>query len=106
MKEAEMKLSDWLDEKESEDVDVSQIELPADISFDSVPDETVYFKEENPCGLLCTKNHPYAKVERYGHWFYCMGQDKKAGIHSTDMKWRLFTKDLDLALRTAKNRME
>ncbi|MGD9011958.1 MAG: hypothetical protein PVF62_06165 [Desulfobacterales bacterium] len=47
-----MKISDWLDEKEAEKVDVSQIELPKDISFDAVPDETLYFKEENPCGLL------------------------------------------------------
>jgi len=49
-----MKISDWLDEKEAENVDVSQIELPTDISFDAVPDETVFFIEDNPCGFLCT----------------------------------------------------
>jgi hypothetical protein len=27
-----MKISDWLDEKDAENVDVSQIELPADIN--------------------------------------------------------------------------
>jgi hypothetical protein len=49
-----MKISDWLDEKVAEKVDVSQIDLPADIAFDSDPDEIVFFKEENPCGSFCT----------------------------------------------------
>ena len=87
-------------------MDVSNIELPTDISFDSAPDEIVFFKENNPCGLLCTKNHPFSKVERFGHWFYCRGQDKRAGIHSPHMRWRLFTKDKGLALQTAKARIE
>ena len=89
-----MKISDWLDEKEAENVDVSQIELPKDISFDAVADETLYFKEDNPCGLLCTENHPFSKVERFGHWF------------SSEMKWRLFTKDKALALKAAKEHIE
>ena len=101
-----MKVSDWLDEKEAENIDVSQIELPKDISFDTVPDETIYFKEDNPCGLLCTDNHPFSKVERFGHWFLCKGQDRKAGIHSSKMKWRFFTKDKALALKTAKEHIE
>jgi hypothetical protein len=54
------------------------------------------------CGLLCNGNHPFSKVERFGHWYYCKGQDKKAGMHSSKMKWRLFTKDKELALQTAK----
>jgi len=87
-------------------MDVSQIELPKDISFDAVPDENIYFKEDNPCGLLCTDNHPFSKVERFGHWFLCKGQDRKAGIHSSKMKWRLFTKDKALALKTAKEHIE
>jgi len=101
-----MKISDWLDQKEAENGDVSQVELPKDISFDAVPDETIFFKEDNPCGLLCTDHHPFSKVERFGHWFHCKGQDKKAGIHSSQMKWRLFTKDKDLALKTAKSHIE
>lgn len=101
-----MKLSDWLDEKVAEKVDVSQIELPADVSYDDAPDETVYYEEFNPCGMLCTKNHPYAKVERFGRWYCCKGQDKQAGIHSSEMKWRLITRDKDLALRTAKKHIE
>jgi hypothetical protein len=101
-----MTISDWLDEKEAEDIDVSQIVLPADMSFDEVPEETIYFKEIKPCGLLCTGNHPFSTVERFGHWYYCRGQDRKAGIHSSNMKWRLFTRDKDSALQTAKARIE
>lgn len=101
-----MKLSDWLDQKVAENVDVSQIELPSDVVFDDEADEMVFFAEANPCGMLCTQNHPYAKIERFGHWYRCKGQDKHAGIHSSEMKWRLFTKDKALALRTAKERIE
>ncbi len=101
-----MKISQWLDEKQAEKVDVSQIELPKDIAYDDVPDETVFFQEMNPCGHLCTENHPFSKVERYGHWYCCKGQDKRAGIHSSEMKWRLNTKEKGLALQTAKARLE
>lgn len=101
-----MKISDWLDEKEAESEDVSQIVLPTNMSYDEVPDEAVFFKEINPCGLLCTENHPFSTVERFGHWYFCRGQDKKAGIHSSKMKWRLFTKDKDIALQTAKTHIE
>lgn len=102
----QMKISDWLDEKEAENVDVSEITLPTDMSYDEVSDETIFFEEINPCGLLCKDNHPFSKVERFGHWYYCEGQDKKVGIHSSTMKWRLFTKDKDLALKTAKAHIE
>jgi hypothetical protein len=101
-----MKISDWLDEKEAENVDISQIELPADMSYDEAPDETIFFKEVNPCGMLCTDNHPFSKVERFGHWYFSIGQDKKAGIHSSEMKWRHFTKDKFLALQMAKEHIE
>lgn len=102
----QMKISDWLDEKEAENVDVSQITLPEDLSFDEDPDETIFFEEFKPCGFLCTDNHPFSTVERFGHWYYCRGQDKKAGIHSSKMKWRLFTKDKDLAIQTAKTHIK
>jgi hypothetical protein len=101
-----MKLSEWLDEKEAEGLDVSQIVLPPDMSYDEDPDETIYFKENKPCGILCEGNHPFSTVERFGHWFYSRGQDKKAGIHSSGMEWRLFTKNKDLALKTAKEHIE
>jgi hypothetical protein len=101
-----MNISDWLDEKEAEHVEVSRIVLPSDMSFDEAPEETIYFKEIKPCGLLCTGNHPFSVVERFGHWYSCRGQDKKAGIHSSDMKWRMFTRDRDIALRTAKEHIE
>jgi hypothetical protein len=102
----QMKISDWLDKKEAEQVDVSQIVLPKNMFYDEDPDETLFFKEINPCGFFCTENHPFSTVERFGHWYYCKGQDLKAGIHSSEMKWRLFTKDKDLALQTAKKHLE
>jgi len=101
-----MKVSDWLDQKEAEGVDVSDITLPTNMPYDQDPDETIYYQEVKPCGLFCTENHPFATVERFGHWYLSRGQDKKAGIHSSEMKWRLFTKDKNLALQTAKARIE
>jgi len=96
-------ISDWLDEKEAEGLDVSRILLPNDLSYDEAPDETIFFEEIKPCGIFCTGNHPFSAVERFGHWYYCKGQDKEAGIHSSGMEWRLFTKDKDLAVATAKS---
>jgi len=101
-----MKVSDWLDQKEAEGADVSEITLPANMSYDQDPDETIYYQEMRPCGLFCTENHPFATVERFGHWYLSRGQDKKAGIHSAEMKWRLFTRDRNLALQIAKTRIE
>ena len=101
-----MKISEWLDKKEAEGVDVSKITVPANMSYDEDPDETLFFEEVNPCGFFCTENHPFATVERFGHWYYSRGQDKKAGIHSSEMKWRLFTKDKDIALQTARAHLE
>ena len=101
-----MSISEWLDKKEAEDVDVSQIVLPDDLFYDEVPDETIFFEETNPCGILCTGNHPFSTVERFGHWYYCRGQDEAAGIHSSRMQWRFFTKDKDFAVKTAKSHIE
>jgi hypothetical protein len=101
-----MKISDWLDEKEAENIDVSQITLSPNMSYDDDPDETIFFKDSNTCGLFCTENHPFATVERFGHWYLARGQDKKAGIHSSEMMWRLFTKDKNLALHTARAHIE
>jgi len=101
-----MKISEWLDGKKEDNVDVSKIEVPLEIFYDEDPDEMIYFKETKPCGYFCEKNHPYSKVERFGNWYYCKGQDKKAGIHSSDMKWHLFTKDKEIALQTAKEHIE
>jgi hypothetical protein len=101
-----MKLSEWLDKKVSEGVDVSQIVLPDDLSYNAEPDEIIYFKEIKPCGIFCQGNHPFSTVERYDHWFYGKGQDKSAGIHASGMEWRLFTKSKDVAIKTAKAHIE
>lgn len=101
-----MKISDWLDEKEAENVDVSQIELPRNLYFDEDPDETLYFEEIRPCGLVCQKNHPFSAVERFGPWYCARGQDQQAGIHSSRMMWHLFTRDRELALQTAKEHIK
>jgi hypothetical protein len=101
-----MKISDWLDQRAAENSDISQIDLPTDLSYDEEPDEMVFFEEINHCGILCSKNHPYSNVVRYGHWYYCTGQDKKAGAHSSTMMWKLVTKDRQLALKTAKQHIK
>jgi hypothetical protein len=101
-----MNLSEWLDKKEAEGVDVSRIALPDDLAYSEDPDETIYFKEIKPCGMLCERNHPFSTVERFGHWYYGRGQDRKAGIHATGMEWRLFTKNKNLAIQTAKSHIE
>ncbi len=101
-----MKISEWLDKKEAEGFDVSQIILPDAVSFNDDPTETIFFKEIRPCGILCTGNHPFSTVERFEHWYYSRGQDKEAGIHSSKMKWWLFTKDKDTAVDAAKSHIE
>jgi hypothetical protein len=100
-----MKISDWLDEKMAEGMDVTRVTMPPEMSYDQSPDEMVYFKEHKPCGYFCAQNHPFSKVERFGNWYACKGQDRKAGIHCSDMTWHLFTKDKQLALKTAKAHM-
>jgi hypothetical protein len=102
----QMKISEWLDNKVAEGIDVSQIVLPDALSYDEAPGETIFFKEIRPCGILCPGSHPFSTVERFDHWYYCRGQDKEARIHSSELKWRLFTKDKDLAVRTAKSHIE
>ncbi len=101
-----MKISKWLDKKQEEGADMTQIELPIGMLIDEEPDKTLYYKEINSCGFFCAKNHPFSKVEKYGSWYYCKGQDKKAGIHSSEMKWKLFTKDKAVALQTAAEHIE
>ena len=101
-----MGISEWLDRKVAEGIDVSQIMLPGEMSYDEAPEETVFFEELNPCGVLCAGNHPFATVERFGHWYYCRGQDRRAGIHSSQPEWRFFTRDKELAIRTAESHIK
>ena len=97
-----MNVSEWLDKKEAEGFDTSQAMLPDDLANDESPDETIYFKEINTCGVLCTGSHPFSTVERFGNWYYCRGRDKEHGAHTTQPQWWMFTKDRDLELKTAK----
>ncbi len=97
-----MKISDWLDKKEAEGADVSQIALPDDLSYDEAPDETIYFKEINPDGILSTADHPFSTVERFGRWYYSRGRSKD----SSGREWKFFTKDRNLAVNTAKSHIE
>jgi hypothetical protein len=101
-----MNISKWLDKKEAEGIDVSQIVLPDDLVNEEAPDETIYFKEINTCGILCTDSHPFSTVERFGHWYYCRGRGKEAGPHTTKPQWWMLTKDKDLAIKTAKSHIE
>ncbi|MFA5516158.1 MAG: hypothetical protein WDA20_07705 [Desulfuromonadales bacterium] len=101
-----MRISEWLDEREADNVEVSTIELPADIAFEDAPDETLYFEEINPCGVFCRQDHPFATVERYGDWYVSRGRDSRVGLHSSQGEWQLITRDAALALRTARSRIE
>jgi len=101
-----MTISEWLDEKEAEGINVSQIVLPDDLANEEDPEETLYFEEIRSCSILCTGIHPFATVERYGHWYYCRGRDKETGPHTTKPQWWMFTKDEALAIKTAKSHIE
>ena len=101
-----MNISKWLDKKESEGVDVSQIVLPEDMENDEAPDETIFFKEINHCGILCSGSHPFSTVERFSGWYYCRGRDKEVGTHTTKQRWWMFTKDVELVIKMAKAHIE
>lgn len=101
-----MKIAKWLDKKEAEGVDVSHITLPDDLANEEVPAETVYFKEIRPCSILCPGNHPFATVERFGHWFYCRGRDQEKGPHTTLPQWWLWTRNIEIALKTARSHID
>jgi len=101
-----VRISKWLDDKEREGVDVAHIQVPEEMLNEEAPHQTVYFKEIRPCTILCTGNHPFATVERYGHWFYCRGRDKEKGPHTAKPQWWIFTKDIELALKTAREHID
>ena len=101
-----MRISKWLDKKDAEGIDVSHIELPEELANEEDPAETVYFKEIRPCTILCTGSHPFATVERFGRWYYARGRDKADGPHTTKKPWWLFTRDISLAVQSAKEHIE
>lgn len=97
-----MSISRWLDKKEAEGIDVLQIKVPEEMLNEEAPAQTVYFKEIRLCSILCTGDHPFATVERFGNWFYCRGRDQEQGSHTTKPQWWLWTRDIEMALKTAK----
>jgi hypothetical protein len=101
-----MNISEWLDKKEAQGIDVSHIVLPEDLAKEEEPDETIFFKEIRPCSILCPGNHPFATVERFGDWYYCRGREKEAGPHTVKPQWWMFTKDKELAIKTAKSHIQ
>lgn len=101
-----MTISKWLDQKEAEGVDVSHLSIPDEMTRNEEPDETLYFKEVRPCSILCTRNHPFATVERYGKWYLARGRQKDRGPHTNKPPWSFITKDLDLAVKTARSMIE
>ncbi|HBH87561.1 MAG TPA: hypothetical protein DDY17_08185 [Syntrophaceae bacterium] len=101
-----MTISEWLDNRESEGKDVSHIVLPDDLANEEDPEETIFFKEIRTCSILCTGIHPFSTVERFGYWYHCRGRDKENGPHTTQPQWWMFTKDKELAVKTAKSHIE
>jgi hypothetical protein len=97
-----MTISQWLDMQAVAGADVSHIEIPLEMLNDEAPEETIFFEEIRPCSILCSEDHPFATVERFGDWFYARGRDREAGPHTTLPQWWLLTRDETLALKTAK----
>ena len=101
-----MNISDWLDKKEAEGIDVSHIVLPDDLANEEAPEETIFFAEIRSCSILCTGNHPFSTVERFGHWYCCRGRDRETGPHTTKDQWWMFTRNKNLAIKTARAHIE
>ena len=103
-----MTIVEWLDDMAADGQDMSTLKLPENMAYDADPDEIVFFQEINPCGFLCSHNHPFATVERFDHWYYARGRYKGQTIHSADHhnEWELFTKDKQFAITTARMRIE
>jgi hypothetical protein len=93
-----MKISEWLDKKEAEGIDVSQITLPDSLSYEEASDGTIFLRrlmKINNDGILSIADHPFSTVERFGRWYFCRRRNKATGIHSSGMEWQLFTKEKD-----------
>jgi len=101
-----MTISEWLDRKVTEGVDVSHITLPEGMLNDEAPEETVYFHEIRACSILCPEDHPFATVERFGDWYYARGRERESGPHTALPLWWLWTEDESLAVKTAQACLE
>ena len=93
-----MKISDWLDEKEA-GAQMYRNGIPKEMSYDEgALQMKLFISKQDRVRLLCTENHALFYGEHFGHWCYCRGQDKKAGIHSSEIRSGLFTKDKDVRI--------
>ena len=104
----DMTLAKWLDDMDADGKDMYNLKLPENLAYDADPDEILFFEEINPCGFLCSEEHPFAVVERFDHWYYARGRDKGETLHSAEPQneWGIFTKDKQLAIATAKMHIE
>ena len=101
-----MTIPEWLDSQEATGKDVAHIVLPDELSREEDPEETIFYNEIRECSILCDGDHPFATVERYGNWYLSRGRKKDNGPHTSQPQWWMFTKDRDLAVRTAQMHME
>lgn len=103
-----MTIAEWLDDMAAGGKDMFNLKIPEDMAYDADPDEIIFFQEINPCGFLCSREHPFATVERFDHWYYARGRDKGKTIHSAEAEneWGLFTRDKELALTMAQRHIE
>ena len=101
-----MNISEWLDKKEAEGIDLSQIELPDDLLYDASPDEVVFFSGGATLQHPLLEKSPFFYRRALRALVLLQGPGQEAGIHATGMEWRFFTKNKDLALKTAKSHIE
>jgi hypothetical protein len=99
-----MKISDWLDEKEAEKLDVSQIALPDDLSYDKVPDETIFLRRLIFAGFSVQAIIPFLRSSALDTGIIVEVETRRPAF--TRQEWRFFTKDRDLAIKTAKSHIE
>ena len=101
-----MNISDWLDRKVAEGIDVQPRSHCLTICRMTLsPTRSYFFRFCSPAVSSAQKS-PLFHGRALRALVSCRGQDKKAGVHATGMEWTFFTKDKDLAVKTAKSRIE
>jgi len=103
--EKNMKISEWLDKKEAKALMYLKSHCPIASLMNDEPDDTIFFKDMNHDGSFLP---PIIRFYCRALWALVLlpGRDSVTGNHSPGIEWRLFTKDKDLALKTAKSHIE